>query len=148
MRTLVPALVVVFAAAMPACAQQSCSLLTQDQVKAVAGEAVLAGKAGSDGDCSWKDAKGQEVVYLQVKDAGADYKSFRDQMRGTGRMVVVTGLAEDAFYIASSGSSAALYALKAHHLVLITVDRSGNGRAENEAAEKALMTQVLPRVKP
>lgn len=122
--------------------------MTQNQIKAAVGEAVPPGKPGSDGDCSWKDAKGQEVVYLQVKATGADYKGFRDQMQATGRMMMVTGLAEDAFFVASSGSSAALYALKAHHLLLITVDRPGNGRAENEATEKALMTLVLPRVKP
>jgi hypothetical protein len=106
---------------------------------------VSAGVAG-DGDCTWKSLKGEDRVYLQVKDAGPDYKSFRDSMMATGKLAPVSGLAEDAFYVSSHGSSAALYAMKAHHLLLITVDGPGFDKAGNEGAEKILMTAILPRV--
>jgi hypothetical protein len=122
-----------------------CGLLTEGQVKAVLGSAVQPGQAGPN-ECTWKDAKGETRVYLSVKDAGIEYRGFRDQMQATGKMVPVTGLAEDAFYIASSGSSAALYALKAKHLILVTVDGEKASKADNEGAEKVLVTQVLPKL--
>jgi hypothetical protein len=39
--------------------------------------------------------------------AGTSYKSFRDSMLATGRLVPLSGLADDAFYISSAGNSAA-----------------------------------------
>lgn len=126
-----------------------CALLTDAQIKAVLGTPTLPGQPTNSPDkaeCTWKDAKGETRVYLSVKDAGIEYKAFRDQMQATGKMVPITGLAEDAFYIASSGSSAALYALKANHLILVTVDGEKASKADNEGAEKVLVTQVLPKL--
>jgi hypothetical protein len=137
------------ARALPPRPLDPCALLTLDQIKASAGEAVMPGKPGagdSAGSCTWKNAKGGDLVYLEVKDAGADYKSFRDQMQATGKLVPVTGMAEDAFYVSGSGTSAALYSLKARHLLLITVDGAGFSKADNEGAEKVLMVKVLGRI--
>ena len=88
----------------------------------------------------------QRIVYLSLKDATPEYMSFRDSMQATGRLVPVTGLAEDAFYVSATGSSAALYFLKAHHLMLLTVDGVGFSKAQNEAAERGLATEILPRL--
>jgi hypothetical protein len=131
-----------------------CALLTPQQMKTVLGgspnAAVLAAKPGSpsDGttDCTWADSKGETRLYLSLKEPGIDYKSFRDSMQATGRLVPVSGLAADAFYISSSGNSAALYVLKGKHLLLVTVDGVGFTKAQNEAAERTLATEALPKL--
>lgn len=153
-RTILPTLAAVLLTAPLVAAQKRvapCALLTPDQIKVVLSSPVLNGKPGAAGasgqtDCTWADAHGETRVYLQVKDATPDYHDFRNSMQATGRLVPVTGLAEDAFYISATGSSAALYFLKAHHLFLLTVDGVGFSKAQNEGAEKALATQLLPKI--
>lgn len=126
-------------------AQSPCSLLTPDQIKAVVNTPVSPGKPGAT-DCTWQDAKGQDRVYLSLKDA-KDFHDLRSQMQAGGHMTPLTGVAEDAFYVTgSAGSSAALYLLKKRHLVLLTVTGPNFSRAENEAAEKALAASLLARL--
>jgi hypothetical protein len=148
-KSLLAAAAFFLATACPALAQPPtpapCALLTPEQMKAVLGTPVLLGKSG-DHECTWSDAGGETRVYLSVKDATPEYKSFCDSMQATGRLVPVTGLSEDAFFVSATGASAALYFLKAHHLMLLTVDGVGFSKAQNEGAEKALATQLLPKL--
>jgi hypothetical protein len=125
-----------------------CALLSTEQIKSVLGTPVLAGKLGGGGaECTWADPQsGATRVYLKLSDAGPEYKSFRDSMQSTGRLVPVTGLAEDAFFVSATGASAALYTLKSHHLLLLTVDGVGFSKAQNEAAERALAGRALPKL--
>lgn len=127
-----------------------CALLNPLQIKSVLDTPITAAKPGtpSDGttDCTWTDAHGETRLYLSLKDPGIEYKSFRDSMQATGRLVPVTGLSADAFYIASAGNSAALYVLKGKHLLLLTVDGLNYTKAQNEGAERALATQILPKL--
>jgi len=127
-----------------------CALLSPLQIKTVLNTPLLAGKPGSptDGttDCTWADTKGGTRVYLSLNDPGVDYKSFRDSMLATGRLVPLSGLAGDAFFVSSAGNSAALYVLKNKHLLLITVDGVGFTKAQNESAEQTLATQILPKL--
>jgi len=127
-----------------------CALLTPLQIKTVLNTPVLDGKPGtpSDGttDCTWPDSKGETRVYLSLKEPGIEYKSFRDSMLATGRLVPVSGLSADAFYIASAGNTAALYVLKGKHLLLITVNGVGFTKAQNESAEHTLATEILPKL--
>jgi hypothetical protein len=132
-------------------AHSPCALLTPAQIKTVLDTPIIAGKPGGagangTGDCTWTDATGATRVYLSLKEPGTDYKSFRDSMQATGRLVPVTGLSADAFYIASTGTGAALYALKGKYLMLITVDGIGFTKSQNEAAERGLATQILPKL--
>ena len=121
-----------------------CALLTPDQIKVVLSSPVLMGKPGS-ADCTWADAHGETRVYLSLKDA-TDFHSLRDSMQATGRLVPITGLAEDAFFVSGTGSAAALYALKRKRVLLLTVDGVGFSKAQNVGAEKALATQLLPKL--
>jgi hypothetical protein len=127
-----------------------CALLSPLQIKTVLNTPVLDGKPGtpSDGttDCTWPDSKGETRLYLSLKEPGIEYKSFRDSMLATGRLVPVSGLSADAFYIASAGNSAALYVLKGKHLLLITVSGIGVTRAQNESTERTFATQILPKL--
>jgi hypothetical protein len=127
-----------------------CALLSPAQIKTVLDTPVLDGKPGtpSDGttDCTWPDSKGETRLYLSLKEPGIEYKSFRDSMLATGRLVPVSGLSADAFYIASAGNSAALYVLKGRHLLLITVSGIGVTRAQNESTERTFATQILPKL--
>ena len=150
--TLATAAILFTAAALPALAEppKPCALLSPTQIKTVLSTPILDGKPGtpSDGttDCTWLDSKGDTRLYLSLKEPGIEYKSFRDSMQATGRLVPVSGLSGDAFYIASAGNTAALYVLKGRHLLLITVNGVGYTRAQNESAEQTLATEVLPRL--
>jgi hypothetical protein len=131
---------------LPAAPSKPCSLLSDAQIKSVLSTAILAGKPGEN-DCTWADAKdGATRIYISIKDPGIEYKSMRDSMQSTGKLVPITGLTGDAFYMAGTGSSAALYALKNKHLLLLTVDGIGFSRAQNEAAEKGLAEQILAKL--
>ena len=74
-----------------------CTLLTPTQIKTVLTTPLSEGKPGtpSDGttDCTWADAKGVPRVYLTLNDPGIGYKSFRDSMLATGKLVPLFGLA-------------------------------------------------------
>ncbi len=134
----------------PIKAQAPCSLLTPDEIKALAGTQVQPGQPGQpsqpgSNDCTWKDAKGQDRVFLSLRDPKG-FHDLRDSMQATGRLVPITGLSGDAFFVSSAGNSAALYALKGSHVVLLTVDGVGFSKAQNEAAEKTLATQVLDKL--
>ena len=137
------------AASAPVTSQPApCSLLTLDEIKTVIGSAVEQGKPSTNGEaseCTWKDAKGADRVYLSLKEA-KEWKSFRDSMQATGKMTPVTGVAEDAFFVGSSGSSAAFYTLKKGHVVLLTVDGPGFDKAQNEGAEKSLAPHALEKL--
>lgn len=127
-----------------------CALLSATQIKTVLDTPLLDGKSGSpeDGtaDCTWTDSKGATRVYLSLSEPGIGYKSFRDSMLATGRLVPVPGLGGDAFYISSAGNSAALYILKGKQLLLVTVDGVNFTKAQNESAEQTLATAILPRL--
>jgi hypothetical protein len=127
-----------------------CTLLTPAQIKTVLNTPLSPGKPGSptDGttDCTWADAKGATRVYLSLNDPGIHYKSFRDSMLATGKLVPIPGLGDDAFFISSAGNSAALYVLKNKHLLLVTVDGPGSTKPQNESAEQILATAILPKL--
>ena len=130
-------------------AQAPCSVLTPDQIKAVASVPVNSGEpAGTKDapDCTWKDANGQDRVYLSLQPRD-HFNVTRAQMQNTGRLSNVSGVGEDAFFVTSAaGSTAYLYAMGKRHLLLITVNVPNASRQDNEAAEKALATQILPKL--
>src|SRR6202046_3603556 len=127
-----------------------CTLLTPTQIKTVLTTPLSEPKPGppTDGttDCTWSDPKGVTRVYLSLNDPGIHYKAFRDSMLATGKLVPIPGLADDAFFISSAGNSAALYALKNKHLLLVTVDGPNFTKTQNESAEQTLVTAILPKL--
>lgn len=130
-------------------AQAPCSLLTVDQIKAVVNVPVNPGEAGGSKDspdCTWKDAKGETRAYVSLKTRD-NYNVTKAQMQHTGRLASVTGVGEDAFFITSpAGSTSYLYALGKHHLLLLQVNIPNASRQDNQAAEKAIANQVLPKI--
>ena len=143
--TLAAAAVLIPAAAH---AQAPCSVLTPDQAKAVVGVPVNTGEAGGSKespDCTWKDAKGEIRVYVSLK-TRENFNVTKAQMQHTGRLTNVGGVGEDAFFVASAGSTAYLYTLGKKHLLLLEVNIPNADRKDNEAAEKALATQILPKI--
>lgn len=144
-------LILASAVVIPAAAhaQAPCSLLTPDQVKAVVGVPVNPGVPGGSKDapdCTWKDAKGQDRVYLSLKTRD-NFNVTRAQMQNTGRLSNVSGVGEDAFFVTSpAGSTAYLYAMGKHHLLLLEVNIPNASRNDNEAAEKGLAPQILPKI--
>jgi hypothetical protein len=145
--------VVLLAAVSPRIAAQThppakdpdpCKLVTVEQINALLGTPVKPGQQGPN-DCTWRDGKGVDRVYLSLRDS-KDFHALRGQMQTTGKMLPITGVAEDAFFVSSTGNSAALYALKKTHVVLLTVDGNGFSKADNEAAEKTLAIQILAKL--
>jgi hypothetical protein len=130
-------------------AQAPCGLLTAGQIKAVVGVPVSPGQPGGakdSPDCTWKDAKGEDRVYLSVQPRD-HFNVTRAQMQNTGRLANVSGVGEDAFFVSSAaGSTAYLYTMGKHHLLLLTVNVPNASRQDNEAAEKALATEILPKL--
>jgi hypothetical protein len=148
-RTTLPlaAAAILFTAA--AHAQAPCSLVTADQIKAVVGVPVNPGQPGGtkdSPDCTWKDAKGENRVYISLKTRD-NYNVVHAQMQNSGRLTSVTGVGEDAFFVTSpAGSTAYLYALGKHHLLLLQINIPNASRQDNEAAEKGLATEILPKL--
>lgn len=136
-----------------ACAQAPCSLLTADQIKAVVGAPVTPGEPGGtkdSPDCTWKDAKSpntdQVRVYLSLKTRD-NYNVVHAQMQHSSRATSVTGVGEDAFFVTGTvGSTAYLYALAKHHLLVFQINIPNASRNDNEAAEKALANVIVPKV--
>lgn len=130
-------------------AQNACGLLTPDQIKAVVGVPVNPGLPGNPkdpSDCTWKDAKGEDRAYISLKSRDT-FNVTRAQMSNTGRLSSVTGVGEDAFFVTSSaGTTAYLYALGKHRLLLLQVNIPNASRNDNEAAEKALANEILPKL--
>lgn len=141
--------VVVVGFAAGAYAQAPCSLLTQDQAKAVLSVDVSPGQAGGtkeSPDCTWKDAKGEDRVYVSLKPRDT-FNVTRAQLANTSRVSSVTGVGENAFFVTSTaGSTAYLYALGKHHMLLLQVNVPNASRQDNEAAEKALAVEILPKL--
>ena len=130
-------------------AQAPCSLLTADQIKAAVNVPVTPGQPGGTKDapdCTWKDAKGEDRVYISLKTRD-NYNVVHAQMQASGRLVAVTGVGEDAFFVTSpAGSTAYLYALGKHHLLLLQINIPNGSRQDNEAAEKGVATEILPKL--
>jgi hypothetical protein len=130
-------------------AQAPCSLLAPDQIKAVVGVPVNPGTPGGtkdSPDCTWNDAKGENRVYVSLKPRD-NYNVVHAQMQNSGRLVSVTGVGEDAFFVTSpAGSTSYLYALGKHHLLLLQINIPNASRQDNQAAEKALATAILPKL--
>jgi hypothetical protein len=129
-------------------AQDPCSLLTPDQIKAVVSTPVNPGTPGGtkdSPDCTWKDAKGEDRAYVSLKTRD-NYNVVHAQMQASGRLVAVTGVGEDAFFVSSGDTSSALYVLTKNHLLLLTVNKPDANQQDNQAAEKTLATQILPQL--
>jgi len=146
-----PLLIAAAAVLVPAAthAQAPCSLLTPDQIKAVVSVPVNPGTPGgtkASPDCTWNDTKGENRVYISLKTRD-NYNVVHAQMQNTGRLTSVTGVGEDAFFVTSpAGSTSYLYALAKHHLLLLQINIPNASRQDNQAAEKALATQILPKL--
>jgi hypothetical protein len=129
-------------------AQDPCSLLTPDQIKAVLNSPVEPGQSGvakDSNECTWSDPRGEDRVYIALR-PGADFGSIRTKIqKAGGHPSAVTGVGEDAFFV-SDESSSALYVLAKDHLLLLTVNLPDGTEQTNEAAEKALAAQILPRL--
>ena len=132
-------------------AQAPCSLLTPDQIKAVVSVPVNPGTPGGtkeSPDCTWNDAKGESRVYVSLKPRDT-FNVTRAQMANTGRLASVTGVGEDAFFVTSpAGSTSYLYTLGKKHLLLLQANIPNASRQDNQAAEKALANEILPKLCP
>lgn len=130
-------------------APAACTLLNPTQIKAVVKEPVDQGHAGGakdTPDCTWSDAKGETRVYVSVRSRD-NFNVTRAQMQNTGRLANVSGVGEDAFFVSSAaGSTAYLYTIGKHHLLLLQVNIPNASRNDNEAAEKALANVILPKL--
>ncbi|HTV07751.1 MAG TPA: hypothetical protein VMD97_01745 [Candidatus Aquilonibacter sp.] len=126
-----------------------CTLLTPDQIKAVLNSPVEPGQPGvakGSDECTWGDANGDDRVYIALRPA-ADFHTFRKQIEKNGGQVTpVTGLGDDAFFVSPDESSSALYVLTKTHLLLLTVTPPDSTQQQVQAAEKALATQILPKL--
>lgn len=138
------------AALIPAAhAQAPCSLLTPDQIKAVLNSPVEPGQPGvakDSNECTWGDTNGEDRVYIALQPR-TDFQKTRTAIeKNEAHPTSVTGVGEDAFFVSSGDTSAALYVLTKNHLLLLTVNGPGATQEQNQAFEKTLATQLLPHL--
>ena len=129
-------------------AQAPCSLLTPDQIKAVLNSPVDPGQPGvakDSNDCTWSDTRGEDRVYIALQPR-ASFQTTRTKIeKAGGHTTSVTGVGEDAFLV-SDDSSSALYVLTKNHLLILTVTGPNATGEQNQAFEKTLATQLLPKL--
>ncbi|HEV2576098.1 MAG TPA: hypothetical protein VGU25_02700 [Acidobacteriaceae bacterium] len=129
--------------------QDPCTLLTPDQIKAVLNSPVEPGQPGvakGSNECTWGDAHGEDRVYIALRPA-ADFRTTRTSLEKSGvHPTPVVGLGDDAFFVSPDDSSSALYVLTKNHLLLLTVTLPDATQQTNQAAEKSLATQILPKL--
>jgi hypothetical protein len=136
---------ILFAAAVTlrAHAADPCTFLTTAQVTAAMGIPVNDGTPGPK-NCVWHAIKSNSNLYLTLRD-GATYPTFKSQVQATGHASPVTGIGDDAFFMAGQESSA-LYVLKGSQVLLIIARVAGNTLAQNQAIEKAIATQAIGKL--
>ena len=130
-------------------AQDPCSLLTPDQIKAVLNSPVEPGQPGvakNSNECTWGDAHGEDRVYIALRPA-ADFRTTRTNLEKSGvHATPVPGLGDDAFFVSPDDTSSALYVLTKNHLLLLTVTLPDATQPTLQSAEKTLATQILPKL--
>ena len=130
-------------------AQAPCSLLTPDQIKAVLNSPVEPGQPGvakDSNECTWSDAQGGDRVYIALGPR-TDFQKTRTQIeKNEGHPTSVTGVGDDAFFVSSGDTSSALYVLAKNHLLILTVTGPDATLEQNQAFEKTLATQLLPKL--
>jgi hypothetical protein len=131
------------AATLPAHAADPCTFLTTAQVTTAMGIPVNDGTPGPK-NCVWHAIKSNSNLYLTLRD-GATYSTFKSQVQATGHASPVTGIGDDAFFMAG-GESSALYVLKGSQILLIIARVAGNTVAQNQAIEKAIATQAIGKL--
>jgi hypothetical protein len=130
--------------AASAYAQDPCTYLTTDQVAAALGAPSNPGTPGPK-NCVWHATKANSNVYLTLRDA-ASYNTFKSAAQAGGHMTPVSGLGDDAFFVAGSTASASLYVRKGSQVILLMVRIDGAPPDKNEAAEKTLAAQALTHI--
>jgi hypothetical protein len=134
-------------------AQDPCALLTPAQIEAVLHSPVEPGQPGAvktSSECTWSDAHGADRVYIALR-PGDDFRTIHTQIvKSGGHPQPVDGLGDDAFFVSPGDGSSALYVLAKNRVLLLTVtspDASPDGNpASDQAAEKTLATQILPKL--
>jgi hypothetical protein len=128
--------------------QAPCTLLTPDQIKAVLNSPVEPGQPGAvkdSNECTWSDARGEDRVYIALQPGAAFQKTRTLIEKNEGHPTSVTGVGEAAFFV-SDESSSALYVLAKNHLLLLTVNGPSATQEQNQAFEKTLAAQILPKL--
>jgi hypothetical protein len=143
MRLLLATLILT-ATSLSAYAQDPCTYLTTDQVATALGAPSNPGTPGPK-NCVWHATKANSNVYLTLRDA-ASYNTFKSAAQASGHMTPVSGLGDDAFFVAGSTASASLYVRKGSQVILLMVRIDGALLDKNQAAEKTLAAQILPHL--
>ena len=102
--------------------------LTADQIKAVVSVPVNPGQSGGAKDapdCTWKDAKRRGPGLSQRSPTRPLQRHPRPQMQNTGRLAIFAVWARTPSTVSSAaGSTAYLYTMGKHHLLLLPGQRS------------------------
>ena len=120
-------------------AADTCNLLTAAEISAATGDPVTTTTPGPS-NCVWRGkASG---VYLTIRD-GSGWASAKSMMMGSGKAAAVSGVGDDAFFMAGGGF---LYALKGGHYIILRVNVPKFSQDQNNAAEKTLANNAASRL--
>lgn len=129
----------IFAAAPLARAADTCNLLTTDEISAATGDPITTTTPGPS-NCVWRGkASG---IYLTIRD-GSGWAGAKSMMMGSGKASAVSGVGDDAFFMAGGGF---LYALKGGHYIILRVNVPKFSADQNHAAMKTLANSAVGRL--
>ena len=129
----------VLAAPLAARAADTCGLLTSAEVGAATGDPVTTTTPGPS-NCFWSGKASR--VYLTIRD-GSGWSQAKTMMMGSGQASAVSGVGDDAFFMAGGGF---LYALKGSHYIILRVNVPKFSADQNQAAMKTLATNATGKM--
>lgn len=130
----------VFAAApLAAHAADACSLLSKEQVSAVANDPI-ATSSGVTNSCIWSGKK--TTAYLGIRDGGT-WPTAKAAAQKYGAAEGASGVGDDAFFTPSNDPKPTLFAFKGGHFITVRLNVSGFTPEQTRIALKTLANDAL-----
>jgi len=127
------------AAPLAARAADACSLLTKDQIAAVANDPITTA-SGVPNSCIWSGKK--TTAYIGIRDGGT-WSTAKSAAQKYGQAESAAGVGDDAFFTPSNDPKPTLFAFKSGHFITVRLNVSGFSPDQTKAALKTLANEAL-----
>jgi hypothetical protein len=131
-------------AAVPLAARaaDACSLLTKDQISAVANDPI-ATSSGVTNSCIWSGKK--TTAYLGIRD-GSTWSAAKTGAQKYGQAESASGVGDDAFFTPPNAPLPTLFAFKGGHFITVRLNVKGFSPDQTKAALKTLANDALGKL--
>ena len=127
------------AAPLAARAADACSLLSKDQIAAVANDPISAA-SGMTTSCIWSGKN--TTAYLGIRD-GATWSTAKSASQKYGAAEAAPGVGDDAFFTPPNDPHPTLFAFKGGHFITVRLNVKGFSADQTKAALKTLANDAL-----